>query len=82
MYVCMYVCMCIYIYIYIYMCICVYTYIYTKVWETSNAMCLALLQRYRLDVSGPKLERKDPDEDDEDPRPRSVRLAAFCRRGY
>eukprot|EP00928_Gymnodinium_smaydae_P022735 TRINITY_DN18998_c0_g1_i1.p1 TRINITY_DN18998_c0_g1~~TRINITY_DN18998_c0_g1_i1.p1 ORF type:complete len:555 (+),score=152.14 TRINITY_DN18998_c0_g1_i1:43-1707(+) len=35
-----------------------------QVWETSNAICLALLQKYRLDLQGPTLERKESDDED------------------
>ncbi|CAE7669293.1 unnamed protein product [Symbiodinium pilosum] len=36
-----------------------------QIWETSNAMCLALLQKYRLNLDGePSLDAKQ-DEDDE-----------------
>lgn len=37
----------------------------SQIWETSNAICLGLLQKYRLDLAGEKLERKPDDEDDE-----------------
>lgn len=37
----------------------------SQVWETSNAICLAMLQKYKLDLAAPKLERKSEDEDDE-----------------
>eukprot|EP00440_Ansanella_granifera_P009357 gb/GFBE01010140.1/.p1 GENE.gb/GFBE01010140.1/~~gb/GFBE01010140.1/.p1 ORF type:complete len:444 (+),score=115.33 gb/GFBE01010140.1/:1-1332(+) len=35
-----------------------------RVWETSNAICLALLQKYRLELDGPDLKPKE-EEDDE-----------------
>merc|ERR1712085_34088 len=37
----------------------------SQVWETSNAICLALLQKHRLDLSGasPKLEEKTEDDE-------------------
>lgn len=38
----------------------------SQVWETSNAICLAMLQKYRLDLATQKLERKAEDEDDDD----------------
>lgn len=39
----------------------------SQIWETSNAMCLALLQKYRLDLTGPKpkLEPKSEEEEEE-----------------
>lgn len=37
----------------------------SHVWETANAMCLGLLQKYRLNLQSKKLERKSDDEDDE-----------------
>merc|ERR1712048_1403566 len=37
----------------------------SQVWETSNAICLAMLQKYRLDLKSTKLEKKAEDEDDE-----------------
>lgn len=36
-----------------------------QVWETSNAMCLAMLQKYKLDLNSAKIEKKAEDEDDE-----------------
>lgn len=38
----------------------------SQVWETSNAICLAMLQKYRLTVHPPKLEKKPEDEEDEE----------------
>lgn len=38
----------------------------SQVWETSNAMCLAMLQKYKLDLRNSKLERKTEGEDDEE----------------
>ncbi|CAJ1397657.1 unnamed protein product [Effrenium voratum] len=36
-----------------------------QVWETSNAMCLALLQKYRLSLDDtPSLDQKDGDDDE------------------
>lgn len=35
------------------------------VWETSNAMCLGLLQKYKLDLANAKIEKKAEDEDEE-----------------
>eukprot|EP00404_Azadinium_spinosum_P059253 CAMPEP_0180703908 /NCGR_PEP_ID=MMETSP1038_2-20121128/6876_1 /TAXON_ID=632150 /ORGANISM="Azadinium spinosum, Strain 3D9" /LENGTH=453 /DNA_ID=CAMNT_0022735711 /DNA_START=1 /DNA_END=1358 /DNA_ORIENTATION=+ len=37
----------------------------SQVWETSNAICLAMLQKYKLDLTAPSLEAKAEDEDDE-----------------
>jgi len=36
-----------------------------QVWETSNAMCLAMLQKYKLDLVKAKIEKKAEDEDEE-----------------
>lgn len=36
----------------------------SQVWETSNAICLAMLQKYKLDLRNSKLERKSEGEDD------------------
>lgn len=37
----------------------------SQVWETSNAICLALLQKYRLDLSAtPRLEAKAQDDEE------------------
>jgi len=36
-----------------------------QVWETSNAMCLAMLQKYKLDLTKVKIEKKAEDEDEE-----------------
>mmetsp|Transcript_1237 Transcript_1237/g.2823 ORF Transcript_1237/g.2823 Transcript_1237/m.2823 type:complete len:436 (+) Transcript_1237:63-1370(+) len=36
-----------------------------RIWETSNAMCLALLQKYRLNLDGePSLDAKHEDDDE------------------
>eukprot|EP00445_Apocalathium_hangoei_P024213 CAMPEP_0203926580 /NCGR_PEP_ID=MMETSP0359-20131031/66103_1 /ASSEMBLY_ACC=CAM_ASM_000338 /TAXON_ID=268821 /ORGANISM="Scrippsiella Hangoei, Strain SHTV-5" /LENGTH=481 /DNA_ID=CAMNT_0050855213 /DNA_START=1 /DNA_END=1446 /DNA_ORIENTATION=+ len=37
----------------------------SQVWETSNAICLALLQKYKLNLTAPALDRKAEGEDDE-----------------
>lgn len=37
----------------------------SHVWETSNAMCLGLLQKYKLDMVGEKLEKKSEDEEED-----------------
>lgn len=37
----------------------------TQVWETSNAMCLAMLQKYKLDMAKGKMEKKAEDEDEQ-----------------
>jgi len=36
-----------------------------QVWETSNAMCLAMLQKYKLDLTKAKLERKTEEEEED-----------------
>jgi len=36
----------------------------SQVWETSNAMCLAMLQKYKLDLAKEKIEKKAEDEDE------------------
>mmetsp|Transcript_18484 Transcript_18484/g.34365 ORF Transcript_18484/g.34365 Transcript_18484/m.34365 type:complete len:474 (-) Transcript_18484:83-1504(-) len=37
----------------------------SQVWETSNAMCLAMLQKYKLNMVTAKLETKAEDEDEQ-----------------
>jgi len=38
----------------------------SQVWETANAICLALLQKYRLTIDPPSLKQKPEGEDDEE----------------
>jgi len=38
----------------------------SQVWETANAICLALLQKYRFTIDPPSLEPKPEGEDDEE----------------
>jgi len=38
----------------------------SQVWETANAICLAMLQKWRLDLSAATLERKPEDEDEQE----------------
>jgi hypothetical protein len=37
----------------------------SQVWETSSAICLAMLQKYKLSLKNQKLEKKAEDEDEE-----------------
>merc|ERR1712113_206815 len=37
----------------------------SQVWETSSAICLAMLQKYKLSLKKQKLDKKAEDEDEE-----------------